>query len=137
MNTEATSDKKAHHGQNVKRLREILGVKQEVLADELGISQQGISRLETKEELDEEILEKISSVLKVSVEAIKNYDEERAVNIVSNTFQDGSNGYVRADEFNYKCSFNPIDKIVELYDQIIKEKEEKLALMQQMLKDKQ
>lgn len=35
-----------HEGRNVKRIREILGVKQDTLANELGISQQSISQLE-------------------------------------------------------------------------------------------
>ena len=41
--------KEVHHGRNVKRLREILGIKQEVLADGLSLSQQTISRFEAQE----------------------------------------------------------------------------------------
>ena len=36
----------SHHGRNVKRIREMLGIKQEALAIDLGISQQAISALE-------------------------------------------------------------------------------------------
>ncbi|WP_343693656.1 helix-turn-helix transcriptional regulator [Chitinophaga sp.] len=45
---------KAHHGRAVKRIREILHIKQDVLADALGISQQSISLLETKETIEPE-----------------------------------------------------------------------------------
>jgi transcriptional regulator with XRE-family HTH domain len=49
-----------HHGRNVKRIREILGIKQEALAMDLGISQQAISSLEQREALDKDLLEKIT-----------------------------------------------------------------------------
>ncbi len=47
-----------HLGYNVKRLREILGVKQEDLAERLHLTQQSVSKLENKEELDNETLER-------------------------------------------------------------------------------
>ena len=56
-----------HHGRNVKRFREMLGIKQEFLADELDYSQQSISRLESQEVLDEDTLNKIAGVLRISV----------------------------------------------------------------------
>jgi transcriptional regulator with XRE-family HTH domain len=60
-----------HEGRNVKRIREILGIKQEALAVDLGISQQAVSALEQKEELDRKTLEKVAKALKVTSEAIK------------------------------------------------------------------
>ena len=65
-----------HEGRNVKRIREILGIKQDALAMDLGISQQAISALEQKEALDRDMLEKVAKALKVSPEAIKNFNEE-------------------------------------------------------------
>lgn len=43
-----TTEKMAtpHHRRNVKRIREMLGIKQEAMAIDLGISQQAISALE-------------------------------------------------------------------------------------------
>ena len=82
------TDKPLHEGRNVKRLREILGMKQDTLALELGLSQQAISQLEQKEALDKDMLEKISAVLKIPVEVIKNFDEEKAINIIANTFNE-------------------------------------------------
>ncbi|WP_128330793.1 helix-turn-helix domain-containing protein [Apibacter sp. HY039] len=124
MNTD-TAPKKVHQGRNIKRLREMLGIKQESLAFDLGVSQATVSDYEQKEALDEKILEKVSKVLKVPVEAIKNMSDEATHNFI-NTFNDNStvNGII-----NYNPTFNPIDKIVELYS----EKEE---LYKQMLNDK-
>lgn len=65
-----------HEGRNVKRIREMLGVKQEALVMDLGISQQAVSALEQKEALDKEMLEKIANALKVTPEAIKSFSED-------------------------------------------------------------
>ena len=122
MNTETILEKKVHHGRNVKRMREMLGIKQEVLADSLDLSQQTVSRLESQEELDDNILSKIANVLHISVDAIKNYNDDIAVNIISNTFNEQS--------VAYQYNFNPINKIIELYD-------EKIELYERLLKAEQ
>ena len=64
-----------HHGQNIKRLRDLLGIKQETIARGLHITQQSMSKLELKEHIDEELLERISTILNVPVESIKNFKE--------------------------------------------------------------
>ncbi len=119
-----TPEKKVHHGRNVKRFREMLGLKQEAFAAELGEdwTQRRVSLLEGKEEIEPELLEQVAKVLKVPAEAIKNFDEEKAVNIISNTFNDEASAY----NLNYKCTFNPLDKMVELYERMIKEKDEQI-----------
>jgi len=70
------NDKTVHEGRNVKRIREILGIKQDTLAKELGLSQQAISALEQKEAIDEKVLEDVSKILKVPVDAIRRFNEE-------------------------------------------------------------
>lgn len=125
-----TTEKKIHQGRNVKRFREMLGMKQEALAAELGDdwSQKRVSLLEAKEEIEPEVLDQVAKVLKVPTEAIKNFDEQSAINIISNTFHDFKDNAI-ASAMNYQCSFNPIDKIVQLYN-------EKIELYERMLKDK-
>ncbi len=107
----------------------MLGMKQEALASELGEdwNQKKISLLEAKEEIEPELLEQVAKVLKVPSEAIKSFDEEKAFNIISNTFNSNDSSTLNA--INHSCSFNPIDKVVQLYD-------EKIALYERMLKDK-
>jgi len=120
---------KIHQGRNVKRFREMLGIKQEALAFDLGDdwNQKKVSLLEQKEIIEDPLLKRISEVLKIPVEAFQNFDEEQAVNIISNTFtaSDNATGFM----YNHYPTFNPIDKIVELYD-------EKIALYERMLKEK-
>ena len=130
------SDKKIHQGRNVKRFREMLGLKQEAFATELGEdwTQRRVSLLEGKEEIEPELLEQLARVLKVPVEAIKNFDEEAALNFIGNTFNNHDNsatvnGYI----VNYTPSFNPLDKMVELYERMIKEKNE---LIEELKKNK-
>ena len=120
-----------HEGRNVKRIREILGIKQDTLAYDLGISQQSISQLEQKETLDKELLERISTILNVPVEAIKNFDAEAAINIISNTFTSQDNSTLNA--INPYCTFNPIDKIVELFEKLVESEKEKVALLKKLL----
>ena len=118
---------KIHQGRNVKRFREMLGIKQEVLAFDLGEdwNQKKISVLEQKEVIDNSLLQQISKVLKIPVEAIENFDEEQAINVISNTFNDeafiGNSGAI----FN----INPMQEIIKLH-------EEKIALYERMLKEK-
>jgi transcriptional regulator with XRE-family HTH domain len=122
LNKPIKMEKIIHQGRNVKRFREMLGIKQEALALDLGDdwNQKKISQLEQKEIIDEPLLAQIAALLKVPAEAIKNFDEEQAIHIISNTFNDSSilNG------INYYPTFNPIDKMVELYERMIREKNE-------------
>jgi len=60
-------EKTIHQGRNVKRFREMLGIKQERLALELGDdwNQKKISMLEQKEVIEPDLLDQIAKVLKV------------------------------------------------------------------------
>lgn len=121
-----TTEKKAtHEGRNVKRIREIMGIKQDRLAYELGLSQQTISQIEQKEKLDKDLLEKIAAVLKVPAEAIRHFDEEKAIYNIQNNYDSSTS--------NVNYQFNSVDKIVELYEALIKSEREKIELLEKML----
>lgn len=109
-----------HIGRKISKIRELKGIKQETLAMELGISQQAVSKIEQNAEIEEDALNKIAKVLGVSPEAIKNFSEEAVFNIIGNSYHDNSTS------INYQCTFNPIEKIIELYD-------EKVALLERLL----
>jgi len=135
-------EKTIHQGRNVKRFREMLGIKQEGLALELGDewNQRKVSLLEQKDVIEQELLEQVAKVLKVPIEAIKNFDEEAAVSYI-NTFQDNSVSHVIGNYGTY--NFNPIDKWLEaleenkkLYLALLKEKDEKIALLERLAGEK-
>ena len=78
----------AHHGHNIKRIREILGIKQGTLATEFKISQQAISDLEKKSQINDDVLKKVATALNVSVNTIKNFNEETIVLLIKNIFNE-------------------------------------------------
>ncbi|MDA3616866.1 helix-turn-helix domain-containing protein [Polluticaenibacter yanchengensis] len=137
MTHTAMPNKAIHQGHNIKRFREMLGIKQEALAFELGDdwNQKKVSLLEQKETIDMEILQQVAAILKIPAQAIENFDEEQAINIIANTFTDSFNGAIGSnaigfnDTYNNHCTFHPIDKLVQLHD-------EKIALYERMLKEK-
>jgi transcriptional regulator with XRE-family HTH domain len=125
-----------HQGRNVKRFREMLGIKQETLASELGDdwNQKKISLLEQKETIEPDLLEQLAKALKVPKEAIQNFDEEAAINIIGNTYNSHDTSTLNA--FNYRPTFNPMDKIVELYEALVKSEKEKVEMWQRLFDEK-
>ncbi|MEI9959386.1 MAG: hypothetical protein WDM90_24405 [Ferruginibacter sp.] len=89
----------------------MLGIKQDALASELGEdwNQKKISQLEQKELIDDPLLQQIAKLLKVPVDAIKNFDEEAAI-VYFNTFNDSSFSHSNGTFSAYHCTFNPVEK---------------------------
>jgi len=129
---------KKHLGRNISRIREMKGMKQETLAELLGISQQKMSVLENTADLEDTKLDDIAKALEVPTQAIKEYSDERMINIISNnTFNDDSSAVKNL----YNPTFNPLDKLVEAYDEnkklyerLLAAEKEKLAYVEQLLK---
>ena len=124
-----------HHGKNIKKIREIIGMKQETLATRLDMSQQAISQLEQKEIIDQRFLIDIAKAMNVSKDIIERMTEDAANNFI-NTFHDAS-------AFNYQCTFNPLEKYIEaveenkrLYEELLKTEKEKFTLLQEKLAKK-
>lgn len=95
--------------------------------------------MEQKDAIETALLGQISSVLKIPVEAFQNFDEEQAVNIISNTFNDQSNGYNYYPTFNV----NPIEKWIEAVEEIkrlnaelLKSKEEQIKMLEKLISNK-
>ncbi|MDM1328543.1 helix-turn-helix transcriptional regulator [Myroides odoratimimus] len=127
---------KIHQGRNVKRFREMLGIKQEVLAFDLGEdwNQKKISVLEQKEVIDNSLLQQISKVLKIPVEAIENFDEQQAINMISNSVS--FENCQQPSFFNYQPNFNPIDKMIELYERMLQQQKEMIEKLEKIIEDK-
>ena len=100
-----------HIGRNIQRIRVYLGMKQEALAADLGVSQNIISKIEKESG--------------ISAEVIKHFDVEKAIyninNIRDNTFEQGSTSIAQ--------QFNPVDKIIELYERLLQSEREKIELL--------
>jgi len=115
-----------HHGKNMQKIRVYLSVKQTALAHDLGWSQQDISSIESQEIIDDETLSKIAEKLGVSPELIKEFDERNVVNNINNvrdcSFSDNSINSVAG-------TFNPVEKIVELYERLLTSEREKVQIL--------
>lgn len=129
-------NKKVHQGRNIKRFREMLGIKQKALAFELGDdwNQKKISLLEQKETVESDILAQVAKILKVPAEAIENFDEEQAVNIICNTFT--SNDTSTLNAINVQPTFNPLDKMVELYERMLQQQKEMIEKLEKLIEKK-
>ena len=126
---ETTAARRSNHGANVKRWREWRNINQDVLAEKIGVSQAALSGYEKRDKLEPEILKKICDALNIPEEAITEMDSDTAINIISNTFNDHASGV------NYYPTFNPIDKIAELYERLLKSEQEKVAILQEVIQD--
>lgn len=124
MNTAA---KPNHIGRKISRIRELRNMKQEALALELGVSQQTVSAMENKDTIERDLLEQVAKVLGVTTEAIENFSEETVLHIISNSFTSNDSSTLNA--INIQPTFNPLDKIVELYERLLKSEQEKIDLL--------
>ena len=126
---EATA-KRSNHGANARRWREWRNINQDVLAEQIGVSQATLSGYEKRDKLEPDILAKIAEALNIPVEAITEMEEGASINIVANTIDNQSSAV------NWCPTFKPIDKIVELYDKLLEAEKEKVAMLQEVLRDK-
>ena len=136
----STLTKPNHIGRKISRIRELRDMKQEALAQALGISQQTISAIENSETVEEERLVEVAKALGVTVDAIKNFSEEAAINYF-NSFNEA----VHNSHFgnNNHCTFNPLDKLMEtveenkkLYERLLQAEKDKIEYLEQILKGK-
>ena len=77
-------------------------------------------------------------MLKVPVDAIKNFDEEAAINYFNNFNDNKGVSQVIGNYGTY--NFDPLDKLMDaleenkkLYERLLKEREEKIALLEKLL----
>ncbi|MBF4516204.1 helix-turn-helix transcriptional regulator [Flavobacterium sp. ANB] len=129
----STAEKPKHIGRNISRIRELRGMKQEALAQAIGSNQQAISGIEGSETVDETKLVNIAEALGVTVEAIKSFSEENVFNYF-NTFNES----VTNSNFGHNniCNFNPLDKVVELYERLVQAEKEKVEYLEKLYKGK-
>jgi transcriptional regulator with XRE-family HTH domain len=130
----STATKPKHIGRNISRIRELRGMKQEALAQAIGSNQQAISGIEGSEEVDSKKLLEIAKALGVTVEAIENFTEESVFNYF-NTYYDSSSNNGPQGTGN-TCNFNPLDKVVELYERLVQAEKDKVEYLEKLLKEK-
>ncbi|MHC0445786.1 helix-turn-helix domain-containing protein [Flavobacterium sp. 3-218] len=131
----STATKPKHIGRNISRIRELKGMKQEALAIAIGVSQQYVSTIEASETVDKERLSEIAKALGVTIEAIENFSEESVFNFFNNFYDNSSSAQGSGDNNNH-CTFNPLDKVVELYERLVQAEKDKVEYLEKLLKGK-
>lgn len=148
--TEEKTGKNVHQGANVRRLRNIMGVKQSSLAEMLGTTQQKVSRIESQRVIEKDTLLQIANILNVSPKTIEELDENPlSIVIENNNFETGygsisNTAIIQNDQNNENTINNPLDKIMELnkqttdlFERMLAVEKEKSALLEQLLKKKE
>lgn len=138
METEELTVGRVHHGRNIRRTRIEKNIKQEALSELVHLSQPAISKYEKMRVIDDEMLQRFARALNVPFDYLKNTEEDaQTVVFENNTVNNNDNASASIDgyigENNGVNNFNPIDKITELYERLLKEKDEKYAALEQRL----
>lgn len=129
----STATKPKHIGRNISRIRELRGMKQEALAQAMGTNQQAISIIETSETIDPKKLVEIAKALGVTIEAIENFSEESVFNFFNNFYDNSANHGQVNGPFN-NCTFNALDKMVELYERLVQTEKDKVEYLEKLMK---
>ena len=127
-------ENRRHVGRNLQRIRVYLGMKQEALAADLGVNQQVISKIDKQEEIEEGFLKRIAEVLGISEEVIKDFDVEKTIfNINHHNYKD-ANISEGATTYAIVQQINPLEKIVELYERLLKSEQDKIEILKKHMK---
>lgn len=141
MEMENLKESNVHQGTNIRKFRQLLGMKQEVLADLLGVNQQMVSRIEQKRVVEADLLVKIANILHVSPEIIQKLEENpTSIVIENNTFQSGSSNVGVVENQRDNIVNHPVEKIMELtkeqaslYERMLAIEKEKTAFLEKLL----
>ena len=123
-----TYNKPIHIGKKIERVRKLRGMTQEEVGEGLGITKQAVSKLEQSENLDDNRLEQIAMVLGVTKDGLLNFNEEKIFNISTN-FNDGCSVTTNSIYTFVENVNNPVEKIIELYESLLKSEREKVEIL--------
>lgn len=140
METEELTVGRVHQGRNIRRTRIEKNIKQEALSELVHLSQPAISKYEKMRVIDDEMLQRFARALNVPLDYLKNMEEDAQTVVFENITNNGNAGtsanigFVNeVGEDNRLVNLNPIDKITELYERLLKEKDEKYAALERRL----
>ena len=133
METEELIIGRVHHGRNIRRTRVEKNMNQEGLSELVHLSQPAVSKYE-------KMLQRFARALNVPFDYLKTLEEDAQTVVFENITNNGNAatnaniGFVdEVGEDNRVNNFNPIDKITELYERLLKEKDEKYAALERRL----
>lgn len=145
MDTEFTHKGNVHQGRNIKRTRLEKNINQDVLSELVHMSQPTVSRIENTRVIEDEILERFAKALKVPVEYLQTLEEDAQTVVfesITNNDQASSSSVGYANSMvdgsmdnNSVHNINPIDKITELYERLLKDKDDKYTALEAQIQE--
>ena len=135
----ATEKNRVHQGRNVKLIRGWRNITQEGLAFKLNTTQATISKAESEPVIDDEMLENISIALDIPVDFLKTFEFDEMLKSYTmiestleiNSAEHSNDNIIQQGEQNITNNIYPLDTVKELYERLLAEKDEKIALLQQ------
>ena len=129
-----------HHGHNIRRTRIEKNIKQDALAALVNMTQPNVSKSEKMRGIEDEMLNRFARALHVPGDYRKTLEEDAPSVVfenITNNVHDNKDSSVPITGYKGQDattnSFNPIDKITELYERLLKEKDEKYAALEKRI----
>ena len=152
METEDLIIGRVHHGRNIRRTRVEKNMNQEGLSELVHLSQPAVSKYEKMKVIDDEMLQRFARALNVPFDYLKTLEEDAQTVVFENNTVNDSEQYTGGAKIslgtvksytedsdnstdNRVNNFNPIEKITELYERLLKEKDEKYAALERRLQN--
>lgn len=121
-----TTGTQIHHGENVRFFRDVmLGWSQEYFASKMNIHQSDVSKLENQEVISEDKLKQIAKIFGIDANAL----QYRNLKNKAKTYIFELQG-----DYNVSKIINPLEKVSELYERLLKEKEQQIEELKSRLK---
>ena len=113
-----------HLGNNIAKLRSFRRMPQKEVAAMLNMTQPEYSRIESKEKIDDDLLDRIAEVINYPIEVIKGLNDNTNQNIYQNEIN-GGNGVCYVS--------NPVEMIVDLYERLLESERSKIKLLEDII----
>ncbi|MBB4045284.1 helix-turn-helix domain-containing protein [Bacteroides reticulotermitis] len=111
-----------HLGRKIERVRRLRGMSQTELGQLLGITKQAVSKIEQNETIDDDRLDQIASALGVTVDGLKEYNEETILYNTNNFYENC--GVKTAVGNNQTLNNFPIEQAIELFEKLLDKQKE-------------
>ena len=121
-------------GNNIKKIRELKNLTQEYVAEQIGVSRRWYMMMENDEAtIKDENLHKISQILKVDFNELKNFDNKKIFNsyFTDNATNQGNVFYIENE--NLKREKESFEVQIKLYKELIFDKDKLIAVLEKSL----
>lgn len=117
---------KANHlGRKIERVRKLRGLSQAELGELLGITKQAVSKMEQSENIEDERLEKIATALGVTIDGLKEYNEQVILCNTNNFYENcGVKNAVSNTCTNQTFNNFPAEQAFELFEKLLDRQKE-------------